>query len=320
MRIQKSNHEAQFRSRQILLHRERGLTFVELLVAISIAAAVLTVAVLAYQSIGQSKNRLAAYNAVQLPAGVMDNFYGTDSLYVQTYFAPNYYRAVEAEILRDKFYEDLDYSNAVFCLARTGRSTIRPISIPVTTTFDLRTLDTPEAFREFLEDEIPTSSTVFTAYRGKADATNLSVFILMPSDSATELTVRAVYELDFVPTTNPSGTYASVRRYQGATCTDFYDIFYPTPNLPAQLNRAFSPVVVNFEREARLNVTEGANTDRFKVAAHRPFYVSWWPDPASLTLESSGPPNLDTANARDAYASMVDRTSFFFTFPMFPSL
>lgn len=320
MRILPKNHEAQFRLRRILHRQERGLTFVELLVAISIAAAVLTVAVMSYQAIGQSKDRLGTYDAVQLPAGVMEDFYGTDSAYVRTYFAPNYRRAAEAEILRDKFYEDLEYSNAVFCLARTGRSTIRPLSIPVTTSFDLRTLDTPEAFREFLADAVPTSAAVFTTYRGTTTATNLSIFILMPSDSSTELTVRAVYELDFVPTTNPSGTYASVRRYQGDTCTDFYDIFYATPDLPDELNRAFAPVVVNFEREARLNVTEGVQIDRFKVAANRPLYFVWWPDPATITLESSGPPNLETANARDAYASMVDRTAFFLTFPMFPSL
>jgi len=299
--------------------RQRAFSFVELLVAIAIAAAVIGGAVLAYQAIGRSTNRLGNFSTVQLPAGVMENFYGTDVNYVQAYFAPNYSRSADAEALRDKLYEDLDYASAVFCLARTDRSTIRPVAIPVPAPFDLRALDTPEAFREFLANAIPESESVFESYRGSPTATNLSIFILMPSDSSSELTVRAVYELDFIPTSNPAGTYASVRRYQGNTCTDFYDIFYPAADLP-EINRAFSPVVACFERESRLNVTEGSTYDRFKVAANRPFYFVWWPDPTALTLEAMAPAYTPNNSVRDLYAGMGNRTAFFLVLPMFPAL
>lgn len=296
-----------------------AFSFVELLVAISIAAIVMTVSVLAYQTISQSANRLGSYGAVQLASGTMENFYGISENYVRTYFAPSYTRAVEAETLRGDFYEDLEHASAVFCLSRNGRSTIRPVTIPLGTGVDRRALDTPEAFRQFLATALPDSAAVFDAYRGDAPNANISIFILMPSDNSTELSVRALYEMDFVTSTNPVGTYASVRRYQGPTCTSFYDVFYPAPELTA-LSRPFLPVLVSFEREARLNVTEGSDVDRFKVAANRPFYFVWWPDPTSPSLEALAKSFTVTGTARDAYAGMGERTAFFLAFPMFPSL
>ena len=165
-------NEARHGFESALPYREgcRGFSFVELLVAIAIAAAVLTVSVLAYQTITQSNKRLGTYGAVELPVGVMENFYGLAGPFVRTHFAPNYSRAAVAETLRENFYEDLSYASAVFCLARDGRSSIRPLTLPRTAGIDRRTLDTPEAFREFLVESVPESELVFTPYRGNATA------------------------------------------------------------------------------------------------------------------------------------------------------
>jgi len=290
---------------------------VELLVAVAVAAAVLTAAVLCYSALTNYRPA-SSYGAVQLPAGTMENFYpGETGPYVDTYFAPNYGRCALAEQLRETFYEDLDHANAVFCLERSGLSTIRPQSIPIDPTYDARRLDTPEAFRAFLGAALPASASVFSAYRGAATAQNLSIFVLMPSGSSSELSVRAIYEMDFVPTTNPAGTYASVRRYQGDVCTDFYDVFYPASS---GATIPFEPVAVHFERQARLATVEGSSTDLFKVAANRPFYFVWWPDPSMPALEAAESNTYPSSDPRSAYATMVGRTSFFMVVPVFPAL
>lgn len=294
---------------------EGAFTFVELLMAIAIAAAVVATAVIAYQAMAQSGSRLGTYGSVELPDGVLDNFYGQDSAYVETYFAPNYGRIAMAEGLRDSLYDDLSHANAVFCLVREGLSTIRPTEIPIAATYDARRLDTPEAFRVFLAAAIPESADVFSSYRGAGDERNLSIFILMPSEDPEVLTVRAVYESDFVESSNPAGTYASVRRYQGDVCTDYYDVFYPA----AAQTTDFFPVVAHFERQARMATVEGAN-DLLKLAANRPFYFVWWPDPSVPALESTEAASLPSADPRNAYSEMTGRTSLFMVVPMFPAL
>lgn len=285
--------------------------------ALAIAAGVITTAVIAYQAITQNTSRLGTYGAVRLPEGALFDFYGLPGYYVDAYFAPNYGRVAQAEVLRDAFSEDVSKAGAVFCLARSGRanSARRPSSIPISAAHDARRLDTPEAFQAFLEAALEGTAGFFTAYRGAAAAQNLSIFIIMPSGSATELSVRAIYEVDFVPTTSPSGTYASVRRYQGTTCTDFYDIFYP-----ASLGTiAFRPVVAHFERRSRLATDEG-DDDLLKQAANRPFYFLWWPDPAMPTLEIEEGGSFASTDPRSAYANMIGRTSLFMVVPMFPAL
>ena len=282
----------------------------------AIAASALTVGVLCYSAITQYR-KSSTYGSVQLSAGTVENLYpGTTGPYVSAYFAPNYGRAALAEQLRETFYEDIEHANAVFCLARDGQSTIRPETIAISSGYDARRLDTPEAFRTFLASAIPTSSAVFTAYRGASAAQNLSVFILMPSGSTATLSVRAIYEIDLIPTSNPSGTYATVRRYQGATCTDYYDVFYPTSSATVP----FEPVAVCFERAARLSTVEGSGADLLKVAANRPFYFIWWPDPAVPNLETIEQTTYPSSDPRSAYATMVGRTSFFMVVPMFPAL
>jgi len=285
--------------------------------ALAIAAGVITTAVLAYQAATQTTSRLGTYGTVQLPAGVLMNFYGTGGEYVDAYFAPNYGRVAQAELLRDSLYEDIGHASAVFCLARSLQTTSsqRPSILPISANYDARRLDTPAAFQTFLASSVPATSGVFSSYRGAATAQNLSIFILMPSDDPEELAVRAIYEVDFITSSNPSGTYASVRRYEGTVCTDFYDVFYP-----ASLGTVpFLPVAAHFERRARLATTEG-DEDLLKLAANRPFYFVWWPDPATPSLESESSSTLATSDPRSAYEAMTGRTSLFMVLPMFPSL
>ncbi|CAN5408314.1 hypothetical protein BH09VER1_BH09VER1_09850 [soil metagenome] len=298
--------------------RAGAFTFVELIVAISIAAAVITTAAIVYGTVSRSNSRLGTYGKVTFPTGTITALYpnrgGTDW---QTYFAPNYGRMAMAEQLRQSLYEDVAHATAVYCLARSGQSSIRPTTISIGSTVDARQYDTAEAFRLFLASAIPASASTFTSYRGKGTATNLSIFILGQSSTATSLTVRAIYELDFVAATSPSGTLASVRRFEGTTYTDYYDIFYPASTLPT----AFAPTVVQFERSTRAVAVEGSTIDPFKVAAHRPFCFVWWPDPGMSTLEGGNTfTTYASSDPRSAYAGMSDRTSFFMVLPLFPAL
>ncbi|MFZ4681062.1 MAG: type II secretion system protein [Terrimicrobiaceae bacterium] len=295
----------------------RGFTFVELLMALAIAAGVIATAVVAYQAATQVSSRSRSYGTVRLSDGVLFDFYGLSGFYVDTYFAPSYGRVAQAEILRDAFYEDLSHASAVYCLGRTLQTETaqRPSVIPINFNYDARRLDTPETFRLFLEESVPATAGYFSAYRGASASPNLSIYILMPSDSSSELWVRAIYEVDFVPAASPDGTYASVRRYQGTACTDYYDIFFPASTGSV----AFAPLVAHFERSARLATPEGGS-DLLKVAANRPFYFVWWPDPAAPELQARSVEAFPADDPRSAYAAMAGRTSFFLTVPMFPPL
>jgi len=295
--------------------RASGFTYVEMLVAAAIAAATITVAVIAFQAIARSGMGQRADVDVQLPGGTLYNFYGLNGTTILTTTAPNFgATATMAEGLRRKFYDDISSAEAVFCLGRNGPSTIRPTSIPIGTDTDARSLNSPETFRAFLAAADTTSATVFTPYRGASAATNASVFVLAPSASTTNLAVRAVYEVDLVRCTSPVGTYASVRRYEGTNLTEYYHVFYDGAT------NTFGPLTAYFERDAL--ALEGDNTvDRYKKAANRPFAFLWWPDPAIPHL--SGPPVTESISAtepRSGYIDMADRTSFFFVVPAFPAL
>lgn len=274
-----------------------------------------------------------SYGTVQLPAATpntFSNFYGTTATNVEAYFAPNYGRVAAAERLRDSFLDDLQQATAVYSLPRAGRSTIRPMSLAVSNaSFDARIVSTPQGFINLLNDSgITNAGTVFTAYRGAAAQQNLSIFVMGKSSSLTNYIVRAVYELDFVATTSPVGTYASVRRYDNyptsLSPTDYYDVFYPQPDgtrLPYH-TAAFLPTTVFFENASRAGTSEGSPTDLFKLAEGRSFFFIWWPDPSSPYLESVpvGGSAYSSGDPRYYYREMGDRTSFFMVVPMFPPL
>ncbi len=289
---------------------------VELLLTVGIAAFVLTTAVIVYAAVVSARSNKEAELSLNLGTTLMEQFYDSDSAALSVWTAPNYGRTARAEELRELLLEDLGRANALFVLSRAGHIGLRPTTLDLTGVDPAR-LDTPNAFLTLLESRFPGSSGTYSAYRGPAPDANLSLFLLEPSPSADFLQVLAIYELDLVASTNPEGTYASVRRYVGGALTAYYDVFYPASENTA----AFAPVAVCFERRSLLALDEGDGINAFKQAADRPFYFVWWPDPSARSLTET-PVNVSfpSSDPRSAYAQMGQRTAFFFVLPMFPSL
>ncbi len=289
-----------------------GFTFVEILVAGAIAALAITASVIAFQSVMTHGNSFSERLDVTLDSGVLNNFYGMNGTQVSVSAAPDFSMTANAQALRERLEEDIAAASAIFCLGRNGRSAYRPstIALPANAT----ELNSPAAFYSHLNTLNPGgfSSSGFVSWRGASSATNASLFVLTPSANTNEAVVRAVYETDFVVTTNaPGGVYASVRRYVGGTNTDFYHVFYPGQT------STFRPLAAYFERSA-VPAEGNPAVDAFKKAAERPFYFVWWPDP----LERSLPSGVSSTNAlpRGAYTNMAGQTSLFFVIPAFPAL
>jgi hypothetical protein len=316
-------------------NRNAAFSLVELLVAVALAAALLTVAVIIFQSlVANGGTRTSIGDVTVGPA--LNTFYGGGvTISGNCAFSPSYGCVAQAEIVRSQFIIDLQSASAVYCLGRNGVNAFRANSIPVASSFRGDSLDTPEAFRQLLASAVPSTASTFIAYRGASTATNASIFLLSPSTSATTLSVLAIYDIDLTPTTSPGGTYVSVKRYgivqaSGSVpatatdgllkITDHYDIFYPTPDGTTVPTTAFNPLVVCFERAVRAGTVEGDTIDRLKKAAERPFYFVWWPDPAAHTLEAMSAPAYSASDPRAAYSAMGGRTAFFFVVPMFPAL
>jgi len=279
--------------------------------AAAIAAVVLTTSVIAFQAISRTGLGQRSDVDVTVPNGDLFNLYGLSNNVVVTASAPQRGATLAmAETMRAQFVEDVSTANAVFCLGRNIRSTVRPSSLSFATNSDGRALASPEAFRQFLDP----SGLTFTSYRGVCSATNLSVFVLNASSAQETLAVRAIYEVDMINASSPAGTYASVRRYEGSDLTHYYHVFYDGET------NTFQPLTVFFERDA-LPLEGNASIDNYKQAANRTFAFVWWPDPAALRLE--GPEvteSFSSAQPRAGYVGMANRTSFFFVVPAFPSL
>jgi hypothetical protein len=288
-----------------------GFTFIEILVALCIGAAVMMAGIMAYSSIVVYGPSRAKSLNVAITAAVFQNFYGANFADVSVSPAPDFTASAMAESMREKLYSDVSSSIAVFSLGRNVRSTadMRAATLAIATNFDAHTLISPEDFRVILDP----GAAVFTAYSGAMTATNSSTYILARSTNSSAVTVRAIYETDMLTTTSPAGVYASVRRYEGASLTDYYHVFYP-----GEAN-TFQPLAVFFDREAR--ATGVAANDTYKKAANRPFYFLWWPDPTVATLENRNTPEtLLTTEPRAEYSPMSAKTSFFFVIPAFPAL
>ena len=123
--------------------------------------------------------------------------------------------------------------------------------------------------------------------------------------------------------TSPRGTYATVRRYSFSYLTDVYDVFYPFVASATD----FKPLAVNFERDIRVVSGLDATGDKWRIAKQEPFTFMFWPDPAVATLDGEAPKtdpyttgSTDPRAGIGGYWSMAGRTSYMFTFPMFPAL
>ena len=303
---------------------QRAFTLTEIIVSVSITALVFSAASLLFQSVSANSNRLSTI--VDFPLGTVaaSNFFGLAVNEISVYSAPNYGRAAFAEEMREIFWDDVGTATAVHCLARNSLNTVRPAVIPFSASPNSERLDTPEAFRQHLVTQFSSASTIFLpAYRNVPVASNGSVFIMGSSASETEIDMISVYEIDFLTSGNPAGTYAAVRRYVDGILTNYYDAFFPQST-----GALFQPLFVAFERRNRIALAEGSAAghsspddwpDRFKVARERPFYMMWWPDPGAVALEAPVTTwGGGDADPRSEYFHMAARTSFMFTVPMFP--
>lgn len=324
--------------------RRLGFSSIELLVVLSLSAVVLGGMVISYGTLVRSQPQVASVVKVPLSSTRLNNFYdSTDTKRQNTSSAPSFGSLAIAEELREQFYHDVLSATAVFCLPRTGDNTWKPSYIK----YDPETddiLDTPQKFREHVIRVANVPSGLYQDFRNPGasatvQAPNASIFILGFSRESAYLRVQAIYDIDVIRLTNkaePLGFHASVKRYTdpapplplgtsySLVFSGGYSVFYPPANQTARVaadyaKDGFTPLFVTFERYTRLAVRESTAIDRFKLAAERPFYFIWWPDPAARHLGEQ----KNTASAstpQQAYNHMAGRTSFMFTVPMFPAL
>ena len=297
--------------------RSRGFTLVELLIAAAIGAAVITAAVLGFGVITNLSSETGSVN-VELPGDAASDLYGAGSSFITVGASPNYFQGVQSRQLKDRLVRDAAAGTAVFCLGRnfTGSPSIRPDKLAVSqNTPDFRTITSPDAFRDAFEDQLGAFP---SGQSGALNwARNASVFVLGTLDnvlqSSNNLDVLAIYEIDFVSTTEPAGgTFATVRRFSGsnnAVPTDYYHAFYPDE---ANGANGFRPLGAFFPR------ADSGEGEAFAVATNHPFSFVWWPDPLVSKLE--GPAVPEGSAVPGSYTNMGDRTGLFFVLPTFPPL
>lgn len=325
--------------------RKGGFTTLEMLFVLALSAFILGSLVVSFGTLSRSRPNASSSVTVALGATRLTNYYNdTSALLTETPTAPNYGMMAVAEKLREQFYADIIGATAVFCLSRDGLNTYRPHFITYNPALHGE-IDEPAKFREHLVTGISAvPATLYKDYRNpfntvaSTPTNNATIFILGFSEVANKLKVLALYDIDverYTSKTTPLGYHASVRRYSknplGSTYalaySGGYAIFYPpsipvvNPDKPTEWAAdGFKPLYITFERSTRLSVVEGTAIDRFKVAAERPFYFIWWPDPGAKSLGQVANAAPSATDPRQAYYHMAGRTSFMFTVPMFPSL
>jgi len=307
-----------------------GFTAAEMLVTTAIAGVVIGAAALGYSAIAHAQRNYATTATIYLGSAAIQNFYGlVNATTINTYVAPNYGSVARAEALREQFIEDSVQSIAVYCMYRNASSnnTVHPTSIPSPASGT--PMDTSEGFRAYLGANVSGASGIFNIAARNYGSTNCySIYCLGYSANVTTIPVLAVYDVDVIPaydsvnTSTQVGHYASVKRYVAGTLSGYYDVFYPTGDSTDQ----FYPGVVAFERRSRLAVAEGPSIDPFKIAAEKPFYFIWWPDPSRDNIKLPLPntttalnPDFASTDPRKTYNHMAGRTSYMFTIPVFPS-
>lgn len=299
-------------------------TFVEMLVAISLSAVFMGAATLVFGSITANSKRLTTAVDVAIGEATNENFYGQSGGTVRVYSAPNYGKASFALLFREQLRDDFGAATIVHCLPRVLPNTVRPEFLryeagDVGSNLTRPRLDSPEAFRQYLLTVEPDADGIYdTAIRNlpSAERPNTTIYLLAPSEDPGYLRVVAVYEIDFVPVSNPAGTYASARRYKNGALTAYYDVFYESGSGSLPI-----PSFVAFEHSSRAAVAEGSALDRFKLADWSPFYLLWLPDPAINPHQiANAPPVAAASNPVSAYEHLGPRSTLSLVVPIFPNL
>jgi hypothetical protein len=275
--------------------------------------------------------------------------------------APHYGMMAQAEELREQFQTDIVSATAIFCLYRLGLNDYRPHTISINPTIHGELDTSQKFRKHLVDDLKVVLPTQYVDYRNPQNtlatqpAENATVFMLTFSKVEQLFKVLSIYEIDVLRLTSTNqqqGFHASVRRFAdnpvlatmptgtsgggSSAAGSFipmvfsggYEVFYP-PSVPRPdpskttewAKDGFAPIFISFERSTRLALVESIAIDRFKLAAERPFYFIWWPDPGAKNLAQPASSNtLDVSDPRQAYNHMGGRTSFLFTVPMFPAL
>jgi hypothetical protein len=292
-----------------------AFTVVEVIATISLSAVFFTAATLVYQNIVANSRSLSSLQPITLGEATFENLLGVEEDTLSVYTAPNHGRGAFAGQLAELFRDDVAAASAVYCLGRNGLNALRPTTIPYPN--GSAVLDTSERFLSHLVTQYGATATAhFVSYSGPSLAQDLTIILLQPSGSATELQVLSIYEMDVIPVTG-LGNYVAVRRFVEGALTSYYDILYP-----AGTGTAFAPAAVQFYRRGLAPYEANAAVAKYMVAEEHPFYLVWWPDPATRTLEARADPPVPTVPVTSAvwdYYRMGGRTRFFFTVPAFPS-
>lgn len=291
-----------------------AFSLIEILVAISLSAALFSAAAMVYQAISFNANPLSTLCPVTFPEGVLSNLYGLDQTTINVYSAPNLARCAAATQVAELLTDDAASASAVYVLGRNGLNAYRPQTIPYPA--GSVKLDSPDRFLAHIVAQAPSDTTQFVSYDTVNDQESHTIFLIQPSTSATELNVLSIFELDVIPIQG-TGNYVSVRRYVAGELTAYYDILYP-----ASSGVPFHPTAVHFFRRG-LAGNLSSDSAKFAVAEEMPFYFVWWPDPAARNLESPSDPPTPSASPGSAvydYYRMGGRTQYQFTIPAFPAL
>ena len=334
--------------------RTSGFSLVEVLIASAIAAMVVSSSVSMLGTIATNRANIEKDGLIILPEPIARTIgipipASGEPGYVdpaspdyippwerQIPFAPSISLSRDMEILRSELTEDISHAAAVFCVGRNSNDSYRAVEIPYSHESDARQLAEPGRFEAVLN--AAHGSDIFVPYRGAAPVipaggggtspmTNYSIYVIGSQSSSNGndpdiLRVVALYEVDFVPISDPVGTYVYMKQWVqlGAETmltigADAIEVFYPKETG----DQNFYPPFVQFERADRRKTAE-SGIDQFKIAENKPFYYVWFPDPAAPLLEVPNLPAAASSGIRSEFASVSARTPYFFVVPMFPAL
>ncbi|MEO0416932.1 MAG: hypothetical protein AAF226_18495, partial [Verrucomicrobiota bacterium] len=137
----------------------RGWTLVELLVAATLGAFVLSTSLIVFQNIGTNSRRMTTQTEVSLGVHTVQNYYSESKDLIKCYTAPSYGLMVQAHSMIDFLKTDLGTASAVYILPRSNINTIRPTHLPITGLTD--GLSEAEDFRQLLHDVYPLAIPLF---------------------------------------------------------------------------------------------------------------------------------------------------------------